>query len=351
MRAVLAHEFEGERDRLGRSARIERGDTVHQARDNSGVMAYRLHRRQATLFDVPFKAFDDGFDLETRQRPDLPAEGAVLGHDVLRPATLNQPDLQGRVARREPVVLRSVAQLIFDAAQLRNQHTADMNGVNPDMRHAGMGLAARDGGAETGCALVAVNNGHVGGFADNDQPGPCQPRSHLVNHRAHTGAPHLLIIGEHDMDGRLQVPRFVLWHHRECASQEPLHIASATPIEHAVALGDFEWIARPLLAFHWHHIGMAREADARLACLANRCEQAGLEAVRRWHKLALDTMASQIAAHELNQRNVGLGAGRIESDQLFEEIAGSLSSVGQDGLRFGGHSQLQASVTDLQCAR
>ena len=104
---------------------------------------------------------------------------------------------------------------------------------------------------------------------------------------------------------------------------EALHVAGAPPEQLSVALDCAERVARPVLSFDRHHIGVARQNDAtRPVAGSERCEEIGLAAILVHHALRADAVAGQIGFNEADQVEIGEMARRIERNELFDHLAG-----------------------------
>ena len=146
------------------------------------------------------------------------------------------PTAHGRVGRLEARVVLPRGDVGAEPLQLADQGRGGGDGVDADLGHARMRLAAGDARAVGVDALMRVDHPHAGRLADDDGAGPRQVRAKPGDQRAHAGAAHLLVIGDDDVDRLFQLARLEQRHRGEHAGEKALHVASAAAIELAVAL-------------------------------------------------------------------------------------------------------------------
>ncbi len=123
-------------------------------------------------------------------------------------------------------------------------------------------------------------------------------------------------------DGRAscRLPRANCFDPGQRDGDEALHVAGAAAVQQAVLLGDGPGIGRPILAVDRHHVGVAGEADARHVGGADGGVEIGLLAGRVRHQLAGDAEMVQVVAHEVDQFEVGVPAGRVHGNQTAQHL-------------------------------
>ena len=206
--------------------------------------------------------------------------------------------LQRGPGRIEARVGRQRLQLLLHARKLADQAAGVGDGVDAVVRHARVRGAPRQLDAPAHRALVRVDHAHLGRLADEHHARQRQRLAELGDHRPHAGAADLLVVGEGEVERHLERARLEVRHHRQHAGEIALHVAGAAAVELAVALDHREGIGVPGLAGHRHHVGVARQGDAADAGRADGGEQAGLQAVRRRHALALDAVPGEVGLDE-----------------------------------------------------
>ena len=144
----------------------------------------------------------------------------------------------------------------------------------------------------------------------------------------HAEAAHLLVVGEGEVQRHFEARLRELGHQRERHGEEAFHVAGAAAVEPALALVDREGIARPFLAVDRHHVGVAGEHDATLAVgrpavgRPDRGEEIRLRAGLVVHEARRDAVLREIVAHPMDQREIGIAAGRVERDQAAQHLDG-----------------------------
>ena len=93
-------------------------------------------------------------------------------------------------------------------------------------------------------------------------------------------AGRLLVVGQHDVDRRLQARRLELGHERERERVEALHVDGAAPEDAPVLDPQAERVRGPGLARHRHHVRVARQHDAAAVLRTDRGEERRLVAGR-----------------------------------------------------------------------
>ena len=184
-----------------------------------------------------------------------------------------------------------------------------------------MTVTADDIGLEGIAALVPGAEAHRGRLADDGEAGFAEALTQLRDQMRRAETAHLLVIGESQMDRRLQRPCQHVRHQRQGQRDEALHVRGAAAIELAVAPGERERIAAPRLVLHRHHVGMAGQHDAAGAIRADGGPQIGLRlAVRCRHQGCRHAKLGQIVADPLDQRQVALRRDRGKSDQPLQDV-------------------------------
>ena len=254
---------------------------------------------------------------------DLMVEAAMLGGDVDRRSALDHADMQRGVGRLEGIVGLGAGlvlrhHLVVPGDQLAGDHHRGHADIDP----AGMHGMAAHGRRHPRAALVAGHDLHHRGLADDHRRGLDAGRRHRLGEDAGAQAADLLVIGQGDMDRALQRRRQHLRHQRQRDGVEALHVAGAAAIEPAVALGQRPGIGGPVLARDGHDVGVAGQDDAAIDPGADRGEEVGLLAVLARDQRALDAMAGEVVAAEMDQLEIAALRFRVERNQLGEHLLG-----------------------------
>ena len=115
-------------------------------------------------------------------------------------------------------------------------------------RERGMALEAVHMGARAELALVRADDAHAGRLADHAGHRLHRALAQLGDQPAHADAADLLVIGEGEMQRRLELRLRELGRHRQQHGDEALHVAGAAAVEQAVLLRHRERVGRPVLA-------------------------------------------------------------------------------------------------------
>ena len=292
--------------------------------DDVGLGRHAPHLRQASLRRECLQPAVERHRVEGRQRPGLPAEPAGHRHDVGGRAALDLRHQRGGPWRVEAGVERPGFQLLLHAQDLADQAAGVGDGVDAVVRHARMRRAALELDAPAHRPLVGVDHGHLRRLPDEHHARPRQCLAELGDHRPHAGAADLLVVGEGEVEWHLELACLEARHQGEAAGKVTLHVASTAAEELAVALDELERIGVPILPGYRHHVGMTGEGKTATIHRSDAGEEARLEAVGRRHAPAGDAVPCEIGLHELDEGDVGLGAGRVEGDeprqQLFRRV-------------------------------
>lgn len=170
-----------------------------------------------------------------------------------------------------------------------------------------------------------------GRLADDDGARPRQALAHGIDAVDHAEAGHLLVIGQEEMDRRLEVRRQKVRHQRQPQRDEGLHVDGAAAIGLAVLDMQRERVAAPGLAGDRHHVGMAGEDDAAAILRAHGREQRRLVAGLIGEAHAGDAPAGEVVLDEIDQRQVGLVAHRVEGDEAGEHFERRVALPGLSG--------------------
>ena len=167
-------EFERERDSLGSRPRDEGRHRAFCLGVDSGLLRHLQHARQQRGLGEGGKVARDLGGRRARQAAHLPLKLAMLGHDVGRRAAFDGADAYGRVGRLEARVVLPRGDVGAEPLELADQGRGGGDGVDPDIGHARMRLAAGDPRAVGVDALMRVDHPHAGRLADDDGAGPRQ---------------------------------------------------------------------------------------------------------------------------------------------------------------------------------
>ncbi len=229
--------------------------------------------------------------------------------------------MDGVVGRIEaPAAVGPGLQLVGHRHEPGREPDAAMNGTRPQMRLGGMGGGAGDGGEEGADALMGVGEFERGRLADDDGAGLRQIHAHAGDAVDDAEAGHLLVIGEEEVDRRLEIRRQEIRHERQRQSDETLHVDRAAAIGLAILDMQRERVAAPGLALHRHHVGVPREQDAAPVRGTDRGEQRRLVAGGVRDADRGDAPAREIVLDEGDQLQIGFVAHRIEGDEPGEHV-------------------------------
>ncbi len=246
-------------------------------------------------------------------------EAARRRDDVGCDAARDLGDLESGERRREAGVGRQGRKIAFDALQLGNQMCGGGDGVDAERRHAGMRGAAGDLDGPADRALVRVDDGHRGRLANDDGAGLRKPVAQFGDHRAHACAAGFLVVGEQQVDRRLERAALEGRHHRQRTGEIAFHVGGAAAVEAAIGLAQREGIRGPGGRVGGYDVGVAGEADAGHASRSDGGEHGGLLAVLGRDDLGFDAVAGQIVLHEGDDGAVGLVARRVEGHEALQQ--------------------------------
>jgi hypothetical protein len=160
----------------------------------------------SSAFGLGEEVGQDRHGIQARRDAQVEDEHAFAGQDVDRRAAVDLADGQGRALGRERRGRIGVALQRSDSStSVVHQRDRDHVGRDAQVGQAGMGLAAGDRDAEAGDALVAAHGDHVGGLADHHQGRAGQLAGDDRDHVRRAQAADLLVVGEGQVDGLLEV--------------------------------------------------------------------------------------------------------------------------------------------------
>ena len=99
---------------------------------------------------------------------------------------------------------------------------------------------------------------------------------------------------------------------------ESLHVGSAATEVTRVLFGQYKRITVPVLAVDRHDIGVSGKHHAPGIARPNGGVKIGLAAGLVEHQLAVDSEASEVILHVVDQRQVGVTTGCVKSDQVAQ---------------------------------
>ena len=106
---------------------------------------------------------------------------------------------------------------------------------------------------------------------------------------------------------------------RQNEREKPLHVGRAARMKAAVAFGQSERIARPLLPRDGNHIGVARQQHAAPIGWADCRIEIGLALAGAAARMR-NPVAFEIIGDPIDQREVGARRGRVERHQPVEDL-------------------------------
>ncbi len=170
-------------------------------------------------------------------------------------------------------------------------------------------------------ALVAEHRFQLGRLADDAQHRFYRALFQYLEQRTHAQAAGFLVVRQGDVHRQAQVCLDQRGHQRQHAGDVTLHIRRAPAKQLAVALGQLERRHCPRLPIHRHHIGMARQHNARQFHRADAGEQVGLAAFLVVDQLTGYAVTRQVIARTLDQLQVGFAAGGVKPHQRLQPLA------------------------------
>ena len=117
-----------------------------------------------------------------------------------------------------------------------------------------------------------------------------------------------------------QFPRLEVGHRGEAGGDEALHVAGTARIEVAAVLAQRERIGGPGLALDRHGIDVAGQSDAAGSLWPDDRVNVGLLPGRVGADTVGDAVRIEVAAHEVDQLQVGVAAGGVERNQPGEHL-------------------------------
>ena len=182
-------------------------------------------------------------------------------------------------------------------------------------------LVAADPGAEAPAALLAGDDAHLRGLADDDRLGRRHPREHRLDQRRGADAADLLVAGQREEDRAAEAGGEHLRDERERDGAEALHVAGAAAVQAAGALGEAEGIAGPVLAGDRDDVGVAGEDDAAGDRRADEGEEARLLAGLVGQAERGHAELGEVGLDEVDEVEVRAGRDRREGDEAGQHLA------------------------------
>ena len=235
----------------------------------------------------------------------------------------------GRV--KAPAAIRTVLGLLLHAVELGREQRAGMHRAGAKLRLGGMRREAGDPRQEGADALVGIGDVERGRLADDDGGGARQGPAHRRDAVDHAEAGDLLVIGEEEMDRRRQPRAEEVRYQRQGQRDEALHVDGASTIGPPVRDMQREGIPAPGLPLDRHDIGVAGQHDAAAVLRADGGEQRRLVARLVGEAGRGDAPAGEIVLDEVDQRQVGFVAHRVEGDQAGEHLERRVALPGGRG--------------------
>jgi len=169
-------------------------------------------------------------------------------------------------------------------------------------------------------ALVGVDHLELRRLADDHGAGRRQilPEASDRIHDAETG--RLLVVGEEDVDRRLEIQREEIGHERERERVEALHVDGAAAIGAAVLDPQRERVGGPGLSRHRHHVRVAGEHNPAAAGRSKRRVDRRLVALCIRIADVRHAPALQIVLDEIDQGEVRFRALGVERDEPRQHL-------------------------------
>ena len=172
-------------------------------------------------------------------------------------------------------------------------------------------------------ALMTGHNLHLGWLAHNHSISLGVVFQQAPRYIRRAKQPDLLIARKGKLQRALEVQRGCFHHRLHRQGYKALHIAGAAAIEAALFFDHLPRICAPVLAFHGHNIGMAREGHAASHVRPDLCHQPGFAAVLIGIDHAVDSVLREIVPHKVNERQIRVRTDRWERDQMVQQLAGA----------------------------
>ena len=265
-----------------------------------------------------------GFHLFPRHDPHFEGKAAIGGGDVMGGAALDHADMQrgeggieGQRLRAAGLALNPFVAPVGPLDQPRAFH----DGRDAIGKEGGMHLEPFHMNMKARAALVAVDDLHQGGFAD-DGGGPFRNHAlHGGDHGRGAGAAHLFVIAQCDLEGACHPALMRLDQGPEGEGIESLHVAGAAAIEAAIAFRHRPGIRGPVLPFDRDDIGMARQDDRPLFPRPDMGKERGLGAIFMPVAMRRDAVGGEVVLDPVDQGKVGVAADSGEFYQPIKDLA------------------------------
>ena len=160
---------------------------------------------------------------------------------------------------------------------------------------------ALDAAAPAIDALVGERRHHAGRLADQAGARHEALLAQVGEQPAHAEAADLLVVAEGEVHAERQVGREEIGHLREHGADVGLHVGAAAAVEAPLVQLCAERIEGPVLAVPRHGVGVAGKDHAGRLAGVERREQIRLAALGVEGEAAVDAVARQLVAHEVDQ--------------------------------------------------
>ena len=170
--------------------------------------------------------------------------------------------------------------------------------------------------------LVAGDHGVPRRFADDHRGGSGYAGGHRAHHRGRSAAGEFFIVREGDVDRPFQIGFDHVRNKRQRESVESLHVRGPASVEPASAFGQRKGVARPGLSLHRNHIRVAGQDDPALDHGSDRRVEIGLAALGIEDEIALNAVALQPVAAEMNDVEIAGRRNARKGNQAREHFAG-----------------------------
>ena len=198
-----------------------------------------------------------------------------------------------------------------------------LHGVDAEAGLARMAGLAADTDLDRDAALMRENRLHHAGLAHHAQARAQAAFGHVVHQRASTFHRGLFIKCDEQMHRARERHRLQIGHGCEAAGDKALHVRRAPPIQPPALGAQRERVGGPGLAIDRHGIDMAGQSNAAGHLGADDRVQIGLLAAGPGADPIGYRVLVQPAADEIDQRQVGVAAGGVETNELGQHLGGS----------------------------
>ena len=341
---VAPRKLLGEQGHLGVLGGIQSRELGAVLEHDRRLRRDRLHFRLEHVLGVVDHFLREIGRLVGRDGAEFELERRDVGHDVERRAAMQVAGVAGGERHVVEIVARALLRhAVGDVADLRDHARRIFDRVDAERRQRRMAGAPMHRHFQRALRLVADDDVHLRRLADEAGDRLRGPLRQLCDDPARADAADLLVIRECEMQRLLQIRRQHVRHRREAARHVALHVGRAAAVELAVAFGQLERIVGPVLVIDRHHVGVARQDEARHVGRPERRPQ-----VRFLPRVVVDALVLHAEPVEIlldpgDQLEIGIAAHGVEADQRGQDVLAALQV--HVGSRWG-HPSCIAHRTD-----